>query len=296
MRRPSIQVGDQPVNWPDCMAPTPSTMRRGTARISAIVMSAVSSVSTPGVLVTVMPRETQACTSILSTPTPNCAIRRRRSPARASMRPSIRSVMVGTSTSQRVAASASCSIVIGVSVALSSTSKSSLIRVSTGSGSRRVTMTFSFGRDVGMLRARSSGCLARGLPRLAPEPHGKRRCIKARVAGANHASSRHTMANAGFTEFCAAWLSALSRPRGSDDVPSSLQHEGSRAVSQNRLPPRHFPLRCPDFRRRVRLRPGHGAGHSSRRAASRPLRAEGMEARVSDFSGKPVPRYASLRL
>ena len=34
----------------------PSTSRRGTARISAIVMSAVSSVRTPGVLVTVMPR------------------------------------------------------------------------------------------------------------------------------------------------------------------------------------------------------------------------------------------------
>jgi hypothetical protein len=31
-------------------------MRRGTAMISAMVMSAVSSVSTPGVLVTVMPR------------------------------------------------------------------------------------------------------------------------------------------------------------------------------------------------------------------------------------------------
>ena len=35
---------------------TPSTSRRGTARISAMVMSAVSSVRTPGVLVTVMPR------------------------------------------------------------------------------------------------------------------------------------------------------------------------------------------------------------------------------------------------
>src|SRR5690242_891367 len=58
--------------------------------------------------------------------------------------------MVGTSTSQRVAASASCSIVIGVSVVLSSTSKSSLIRVSTGSGSRRVTMTFTLERGVGM--------------------------------------------------------------------------------------------------------------------------------------------------
>ena len=34
----------------------PSTSRRGNARISAMVMSAVSSVRTPGVLVTVMPR------------------------------------------------------------------------------------------------------------------------------------------------------------------------------------------------------------------------------------------------
>src|SRR6266481_6480326 len=34
----------------------PSARLRGTARISAIVMSAVSSVRTPGVLVTVMPR------------------------------------------------------------------------------------------------------------------------------------------------------------------------------------------------------------------------------------------------
>ena len=159
MRRPSIQVGDHPVNWPDCIAATPSTMRRGTDRISPIVMSAVSSVRTPGVLVTVMPRERQAWTSILFTPTPNWAMRRRRSLARASMRPSIRSVMVGTSTSQRAAASASCSIVIGVSVALSSTSKSSLIRVSTGSGNRRVTITFSLGRDVGMGGTVSSGLL-----------------------------------------------------------------------------------------------------------------------------------------
>ena len=183
MRRPNIQVGDQPTNCPDCMAATPSTMRRGTARIRPIVMSAVSSVRTPGVLVTVTPRETQACTSILSTPTPNCAIRRKRSPALASVRPSIRSVTVGTSTSQRWAASASCSIVIGVSVAFNSTSNSSLMRVSTGSGRRRVTITLSFGRDVGMwgrvplfISALQLPCYARGASR-------QRTVYQSRVAG-----------------------------------------------------------------------------------------------------------------
>ena len=49
-------------------------MRRAAARISAIVMSAVSSVSTPGVLVTVMPRRSAEVTSILSTPVPKLAI------------------------------------------------------------------------------------------------------------------------------------------------------------------------------------------------------------------------------
>jgi hypothetical protein len=54
-RLPSIQLGAQPVNFSSCIAVTPSTSRRGTARISAMVMSAVSSVRTPGVLVTRMP-------------------------------------------------------------------------------------------------------------------------------------------------------------------------------------------------------------------------------------------------
>ncbi len=42
-----------------------------------MVMSAVSSVSTPGVLVTVMPRVSAVATSILSTPLPKLAISRR---------------------------------------------------------------------------------------------------------------------------------------------------------------------------------------------------------------------------
>ena len=46
-----------------------------------MVMSAVSSVSTPGVLVTVMPRATAAATSMLSTPLPKLAISLSRRPA-----------------------------------------------------------------------------------------------------------------------------------------------------------------------------------------------------------------------
>ncbi len=52
----------------------PSASRRGTASISAMVMSAVSSVSTFGVLVTVMPFLAAAATSMLSTPLPKLAI------------------------------------------------------------------------------------------------------------------------------------------------------------------------------------------------------------------------------
>ena len=75
MRWPSIQVGVQPVQSLSPVSTTaPSASRRGTARISAMVMSAVSSVSTPGVLVTVMPRCSAVATSILSTPLPKLAI------------------------------------------------------------------------------------------------------------------------------------------------------------------------------------------------------------------------------
>jgi hypothetical protein len=64
----------------------PSASRRGTERISAIVMSAVSSVSTLGVLVTVMPRLTAASTSMLSTPLPKFAISFRRRPGQGQHR------------------------------------------------------------------------------------------------------------------------------------------------------------------------------------------------------------------
>ena len=87
MRWPSIQVGDQPLHGlSPQMTAAPSVSRRGTARISAMVMSAVSSVSTPGVLVTVMPRLNAVATSIWSKPLPKLAISLSRVPGFAEHR------------------------------------------------------------------------------------------------------------------------------------------------------------------------------------------------------------------
>src|SRR5665213_206475 len=145
MRWPSIQVGVQPLqSLSDVSTLEPSASRRGTARISAMVMSAVSSVRTPGVLVTVMPRCTAVTTSILSTPLPKLAISLSCSPDLESTAVSIRSVTVGTSTSAVFTASANSACVMGLSSALKRTSKSSLMRSSTLSGSLRVTTTSGF--------------------------------------------------------------------------------------------------------------------------------------------------------
>ena len=95
IRRPSIQVGVQPAHCPFGMTCEPSTSRRAVERMSAIVMSAVSSVITPGVLVTVMPRLSALVTSIWSTPLPKLAISRICSPACAIMAALIWSVIVG---------------------------------------------------------------------------------------------------------------------------------------------------------------------------------------------------------
>ena len=69
-----------------------------------MVMSAVSSVRTPGVLVTVMPRATAVSTSILSTPLPKLAMSFSCSPACMITALSMRSVTVGTSTSASLTA------------------------------------------------------------------------------------------------------------------------------------------------------------------------------------------------
>ena len=132
MRRPSIQVGDQPAHLPSpCSTLAPSVSRRGTASISAIVMSAVSSVSTFGVLVTVMPFLAAAATSILSTPLPKLAISLRFGPACSISAASIWSVMVGTSTSASLHRRDQLGWLIGRSSTFSRASNSSRMRVST---------------------------------------------------------------------------------------------------------------------------------------------------------------------
>ena len=122
-----------------------------------MVMSAVSSVSTPGVLVTAMPLSVAAATSILSTPVPKLAISLRFAPALAISLASMRSVMVGTSTSALAIASASCAAVMGASSTFSRASNSSRMRVSTASGSLRVTMTRGFLLAMGPLKPMRAG-------------------------------------------------------------------------------------------------------------------------------------------
>jgi hypothetical protein len=125
-----------------------------------MVMSAVSSVRTPGVLVTVMPRPVAAVTSMLSTPLPKLAISFSRSPALARTAASTRSVTVGTSTSAIFAASASSAWLKGRSSRLSRVSNNSRMRVSTLSGSFRVTTTSGFFR---IAMAPTFGLATRGI-------------------------------------------------------------------------------------------------------------------------------------
>ena len=154
IRWPSIHVGDQPVHsFSPVRTAAPSASRRGTARINAMVMSAVSSVSTPGVFVTVMPRCSAVATSILSTPLPKLAISLSLSPDWLRTGASMRSVTVGTSTSAILIVSASSAWLMGLSSRLSRASNNSRMRVSTLSGSLRVTTTSGF-LAFGMILAR----------------------------------------------------------------------------------------------------------------------------------------------
>ncbi len=121
-----------------------------------MVMSAVSSVSTFGVLVTVMPRAMAAATSMLSTPLPKLAISFSRISGWLRMSAVISSETVGTRMSAARTASASLSGVIGVSSMLSRVSNSSRMRVSVMSGSFRVTTTRGFFLAGTMSVARSS--------------------------------------------------------------------------------------------------------------------------------------------
>ena len=109
-----------------------------------MAMSAVSSVSTPGVLVTTIPRLWAASTSMLSVPVPKWAMSFSAGPAASISAASIRSVTVGTSTSASAMADASPPGDSGSSSMLRWASNSSRMRVSMRSGSLRVTTTRGF--------------------------------------------------------------------------------------------------------------------------------------------------------
>ena len=110
-----------------------------------MVMSAVSSVSTPGVLVTMMPRLRAVSRSMLSTPVPKLAMSRSCGPA---WEITARSIAVGDGRHQHVGdlrpPRRAAPGVIGLSSTLRRASNSSRMRVSTTSGSLRVTMTIGF--------------------------------------------------------------------------------------------------------------------------------------------------------
>ena len=137
-RPPSIAVGLQPVHLPARTRRSPAPMRRAVASTSAIVMSAVSSVSTPGVLVTVMPRWRAVSRSMWSTPVPNEAISFSRGPAWHSTRLSMRSVTVGTSTSAVLTASTSSGgghrLVVGIQPRVEQLHQPRLDRAGQGAG------------------------------------------------------------------------------------------------------------------------------------------------------------------
>ena len=116
--------------------------------VATALQRGITVTNTPGVLVTVMPRCTAVATSMLSTPLPKLAINLSLSPDWLSTEASMRSVIVGTSTSAILAASARSAWLIGLSSRLRRASNSSHMRVSTLSGSLRVTTTnglFRFG-------------------------------------------------------------------------------------------------------------------------------------------------------
>ena len=61
---PNIWVGCQPVHWPERSKRSPSPARRAVIKISIRAMSAVASVTAPGVLVTDRPAARAAVTSM----------------------------------------------------------------------------------------------------------------------------------------------------------------------------------------------------------------------------------------
>ena len=123
----------------------PSANRRGTARISAMVMSAVSSVSTPGVLVTVMPRSQRGRDVDVVDAVAEIGDQLQLLAGVAEHRPVDRDRLPSARSRRRLwHASARSAWLIGLSSRLRRVSNSSRMRVSTLSGSFRVTTTSGF--------------------------------------------------------------------------------------------------------------------------------------------------------
>ena len=232
-----------------------------------MVMSAVSSVSTPGVLVTVRPRVSAVCTSILSTPLPKLAISFRFSPVWARSWASILSVTVGTSTSAVRSASASSAWVMGWSSTLSRASKSSRIRVSTTSGSLRVTTTSGFFLLMTGLtpsldtrpRTRRMHGLSLSVNRLDPRTWGHTVTVRWRV---------------GLLYRCGLRKTISAQPPPSDET-------------RDRLSMPHAPRRAPAILALLALLALAPTGVSVARAAE--------PVSIGPVSKLPVPRFVSLK-
>ena len=232
-----------------------------------MVMSAVSSVSTPGVLVTVIPRRSALVTSMWSTPLPKLAISFICSPAWAIIAALIWSVMVGTRTSASRIASTISAWDIGLSSMFKRASNNSRMRVSTSSGSRRVTTTKGF------------FLVMSALPARAPPP--------GRQPFEFAPSTRLRLINATRRKCFAPGPASGSRTAGS---PASLPEERAKTRMADQ-PPRN-----PAMSRDRLTRPGLRA---DKRLRCWRLCTASPDLALADPVGPvtklPLPRYASLK-
>ena len=148
---PIMWVGPQPCHVPARTSRSPSPARRAIISKSVMAMSAVQSVSTSGVLVTVNPAALAASRSMWLKPTPKLPMMRALRGLAPSTSAEMRSVTVGSSASAARSASCSSATSMRWSSLLSLVSNRSVRRASTAVGQRRVTTT------LGLAMALSAG-------------------------------------------------------------------------------------------------------------------------------------------
>ena len=138
---PTMCVGYHGTHSPSRTWRSPSLMRRAMPSSSANAMSAVASVSTPGVLPTAMPRLAASSRSMLSVPTARLATALTDGAASKSSASTF-SVMIVSSASACAACSSRASRGGGALSSQRSTSCSACSRSSAGNGNARVMKTF----------------------------------------------------------------------------------------------------------------------------------------------------------